>query len=191
MDPNLRFPQAWELEVWTHAHACEDVKFCKKSLEVIWVTHGSTGGNEGLGTANSHGERAASLWRQHIPPHGSTGLHPQQELNAPPNSSDSTEQGKSWAGERGHSLRSSGSPAAAQGAGGTWHKPLWPAESLIRTTPAANSSGLTPSGEHGRGAMGKVSKQAQWHSRGWGIRLWGQGKGSTGNPNWKWKKKAG
>lgn len=84
MDPNLRFPQAWELEVWTHAHACEDVKFCKKSLEVIWVTHGSTGGNEGLGTANSHGERAASLWRQHIPPHGSTGLHPQQELNAPP-----------------------------------------------------------------------------------------------------------
>lgn len=47
----------------------------------------------------------------------------------------------------------------SQGTGGTWQEPLWPAGSPTRTTPAGKSSGLTPSGECRRGAMGKVSKQ--------------------------------
>lgn len=114
MDPNLRFPQAWELEVWTQAHACVDVKFYKKSLEVIWVTHGSTGGDEGLGTANYHGERAGSVWREHIPP--------QQELNAPPSSSDSRSREKLSNGT-GDPRPGAVGICCCPGAGGTWHNP--------------------------------------------------------------------
>lgn len=72
--------------------------------------------------------------------------------------------------------RSSGHPAAAQGAGGTWHEPLWPAGSLTRTTPAAKSSGLFPSGERGRGAMGEVSKQAQGTAEGGAFASGAKGK---------------
>lgn len=95
------------------------------------------------------------------------------------------EQGKAEQWDRGPSARSCGHLLLPRGRRNL-AQPPWPAGSLTGAAQQPRAL-LEPSVS----TAGAGERWANRHSRGWGIRLWGQGKGSTGNPNWKWKKKAG